>query len=58
MDVIFISDISKGREKPKEAWWSFEKLAQYITEGRLILLRFNLKDMQVFIQLQEIAFHY
>ena len=57
MDVIFISDISKGREKPKEAWWSFEKLAQYITEGRLILLRFNLKDMQVFIQLQEITFH-
>ena len=47
MDVIFISDISKGREKPKEAWWSFQKLAQYIKEGELILLRFNLQDLQV-----------
>ena len=57
MDVIFISDISKERDKPKEAWWSFEKLAQYISEGRLILLRFDLKDLQVFIQLHESAFH-
>ena len=47
IDVIFISDVSKGGEKPKQAWWSFDNLAKFIAEGKLILLRFNLADIQV-----------
>ena len=48
INVIFISDVSKGGEKPTEAFWSFTDLALNINEGKLNILRFNLLDIQVY----------
>ena len=47
IDVIFISDISKVGEKPKNASWSYANIESNIKTQRLQLFRLNLSDLQV-----------
>jgi hypothetical protein len=47
IDVVFISDISHGGEKPKSVFWKFEILVSNMKEGKLNIIRFNLLDVQV-----------
>ena len=47
INVIFISDISKVGEKPKNGSWSFANIESNIKNQRLQLFRLNLSDLQV-----------
>ena len=47
IEVIYITDISKGGETPKEAVWTYQTLKSNMNEGKANLVRFNFLDIQV-----------
>ena len=46
-EVIYITDISKGGEKPKVEIWTYKTLKSNMKEGKASLVRFNFLDIQV-----------
>ena len=47
LQVIYITDISKGGETPKEIVWTYNLLKSHMKEKKVSLVRFNFLDMQV-----------
>ena len=52
LDVLFITDITKNGERATEHFWEFSLLETQMEKGKLILLRFNLLDVQVQLNLK------
>ena len=46
-EVIYITDISKGGDKPKVEIWTYKTLKSNMKEGKASLVRFNFLDIQV-----------
>ena len=47
LDVLLVTDITKHGEKAIKYFWEFSIIEEHMNEGKLILLRFNLLDIQV-----------
>ena len=52
IEVIYISDMAKEGSEPTSTLWKFDTLQKNMKSGKINLLRFNLLDLEVIMNLK------